>query len=190
LEANRIAGLMRRFRQGQHDAAGELVEMFYPQLRRLAASRMRREMGPHTWQTTALVHELYLELVKVRALEASDGDEEEERAAFLKLSAHLMKRLLIHHSRPLARHSVKLEIDDHVMGTDSGEQMLQELDQLLDRLAGVDPVLREVVELRVFEGLTGDETAARLNCSPRSVVRYWTFARKWLESHMGASLSQ
>ena len=186
MEANRIAVLMRRFRQGEHNAAGELVEMFYPQLRRMAATRMRREMGPHTWQTTALVHELYLELVKVRALQAAEGDEEAERAAFLKLSAHLMRRLLIHHARPLARQSVKVEIDERMMTNDSGEQMLQEMDEMLDRLGVVDPKLREVVELRVFEGLTGDETAARLNCSPRSVVRYWTFARRWLANELEA----
>jgi hypothetical protein len=103
--------LMGRFRQGDRQAAAELVELFYPQLKQIAASRMRGESQPHTWQPTVLVNELYLELVKVRALRAADSGEE-ERSAFLNLSAYLMKRLLILHARPLARRAGREEFDE------------------------------------------------------------------------------
>src|SRR5271157_5734029 len=98
----RVTGLMGRFRQGDREAAGELFELFYPKLKQLAASRMRLERTPHTWQPTALVNELYLELVKIRALRDSESGED-DCAEFLKLSAWLMKRLLILHARPLSR---------------------------------------------------------------------------------------
>ena len=55
------------FRRVDQNSAGELVEQVYVELRRLAAARMKRERVDHTWQTTALVNELYIELVKVRA---------------------------------------------------------------------------------------------------------------------------
>ena len=57
---------MRAFRQGDREAGGALADLFYPELRRMAAARMRGERCEHTWQPTALVHELYLEIAKVR----------------------------------------------------------------------------------------------------------------------------
>src|SRR3569832_1543293 len=102
---DRIQGLMKRFRTGDKQAAGELVSLFYPELRRLAAARMKGEQASHTLQPTGLVNELYLELLKVKALRASDSDGEAERRAFLSLAAHMMRRLLIQHSRPLSKRS-------------------------------------------------------------------------------------
>jgi DNA-directed RNA polymerase specialized sigma24 family protein len=44
------------------------------------------------------------------------------------------------------------------------------------------------VELRVFEGKTADETAAAMGCSPRTVHKYWSFAKRWLGSEFGDRL--
>ena len=107
-----VRNLMSRFRLGDRQAAGELVSLFYPELRRLAAARMKGEQPNHTWQPTGLVNELYLELLKVKALRASDSDGEAERRAFLSLAAHIMRRLLIEHSRPLSKRSKKSELSD------------------------------------------------------------------------------
>jgi RNA polymerase sigma factor (TIGR02999 family) len=181
-----VAGLMERFRQGDREAAGELVEMFYPQLKRIAASRMRCESGEHTWQPTVLVNELYLELIRIRALRASDPGEEAEKAAFLNLSAHLMRRLLIHHARPLAKRVIREHLDEEIPIRAAGHETLQQIDSALDRLAAIDLNFRTVVELRVFEGLSGEEIAERMGCSARSVTRYWTFARSWLATEFGA----
>lgn len=186
---DKVAGLMGRFRDGDRQAAGELFELFYPQLKQIAASRMRFERGSHTWQPTALVNELYLELVKIRALRTPDSSED-DHAAFLKLSAWLMKRLLILHSRPLARRVGREEFVEDAFPSDPAHVSLQELDDLLDRLARIDAQLRTVVELRVFEGLTGDETAKRLGCSPRTEARHWKFARNWLAGALEAANSQ
>jgi RNA polymerase sigma factor (TIGR02999 family) len=175
-----VAGLMARFRQGNREAAGQLVELFYPELRRLAAARMRRERTDHTWQPTALVNELYFELVKIKALSESSSNADSERKAFLSLSAHLMKRLLIHHARPLSKRSKKEEVPDLPDLAGSGAKDLAEIENALDRLAAINPKLRTVVELRVFDGLTGDETAERMQCAPVTVARHWSFARQWL----------
>jgi DNA-directed RNA polymerase specialized sigma24 family protein len=142
---------MAGFRQGDKAAAGQLVELFYPELWRLAAAHMKSERADHTWQPTVLVNELYLELIKIRALRASDSDGEAERAAFLSLAAHLMKRLLIHHARPLSRRAGKDEMVDFPDARMAGPDALAEVDQALTRLASINPKLRTVVELRVFE---------------------------------------
>src|SRR5438552_815492 len=71
----------------------QLFEMLYPELRRLAAARMQRESSGHSWQPTLLVNELYLELLKNRALDHLPP-EISQRHQFMGLAAFLMKRLL------------------------------------------------------------------------------------------------
>jgi len=182
VQPDTVARLMASFRQGDHDAAGRLVELFYPELRRIAAARMRAERTDHTLQPTAVVHQLYLELVKVKALRpATAGGADEEKAAFLGLAAYLMKRLLIHHARPLSRRAEKVELADlPTPGSATGHSLL-EIDDVLNRLAAINPALRRVVELRVFEGLTREEISREMGCGTATVSRHWNFARSWLE---------
>src|ERR1700761_5638922 len=142
---------MARFRDGDQGAASRLVEIFYPELRRIAVARMRAERRDHTLQPTALVHQLYLELVKVKALRSTLSGEANEKNAFLSLAAYLMKRLLIHHARPLSRRAEKIDLPDLPIPQSGSEQALVEIDDTLNRLAAINPALRQVVELRVFE---------------------------------------
>ena len=180
-----VARLMREFRSGDRTAAERLVEYFYPELRRMAAGQLRHERSPHTWQPTALVHEFYLQLVKWKAMGASGNaiDIESEKRAFFALAATIMRNLLIMHSRPLSRKASRASTEDlEFAGVGSaGMESLQEVDSALIALSAVDPVLRRVVEMRVFEGRTTEEIAGQLGCSPRTVARHWDFARHWLE---------
>ena len=172
---------MAGFRNGDHQAAGRLVELFYPELRRIAAARMRAERPDHTLQPTAVVHQLYLELVKVKALRPAGSGGADEKAAFLGLAAYLMKRLLIHHARPLSKRAEKAELPDLCGPHSATEHSLVEIDDVLNRLAAINPALRRVVELRVFEGLTREEIAREMGCGTATVARHWSFARNWLE---------
>jgi RNA polymerase sigma factor (TIGR02999 family) len=171
---------MARFRRGDCAAAGELVDLFYPELRRLAASRMRSERSGHTLQPTALVNELYLELVRIKALQSASQDDAAEREAFLGLAAHIMKRLLIHHARPLSKRFEKTTLPDE-LGLDSNAlESLAEVEDALTRLGNIDSRLRDIVQLRVFEGLTLDEAAERMGIARRTAARCWAYARQWL----------
>src|ERR1035438_7148295 len=99
---------MAMLRKGDHQTTRQLVDLLYPELRRVAAVRMSKERKDHSWQPTALVNELYLELVKIKSFKSRES-EEEEKQAFFRLSAFLMRRMLIHHSRPLHRRVEKVE---------------------------------------------------------------------------------
>lgn len=181
--SERINSLMRRFRGGDHRAAGELVDCLYPDLRRIAASRMYRERQEHTWTPTILVNELYLELVKIRALRPAAIDEN-EREAFLRLCGFLMRRLLIHHARPLSKKASKVPLSEAGPDLDleeNGVESLAQIEAMLNRLTAIDARLRVVVEMRVFEGRSVDEIAAALCCSPRTVSTHWNFAKRWLQ---------
>jgi len=182
-DPDHIAQLMQGLRRGSKEAAGQLVAIFYPELRRLARSRMRTERSPHTWQPTVLVNELYLELVKIKALSAAQ-EGRSDREAFLGLAAHIMKRMLVHHARPLSRQAEALDLSDELDLKTTGASDLAELEALLVRLSNIDPQLRTIVEMRVFEGSSIQDIASELNCAARTVDRRWSFARKWLEHQL------
>ena len=179
--------LMSELRRGSIEAAGKLIERFYPELRRLASGRMAAERGNHTWQPTILVHELYMELAKIRQLPPAAAADQDERKAFLGLSAFLMKRLLARHARTLPSRVNKTELDEAMDLASNGEERLREIEDMLSRLAAIDPTLRVVVELRAFEGLSREEIASRLGCSVRTVARRWEFAKRWLQHAMTPS---
>lgn len=174
--------LMAELRAGTPGAAGKLVELFYPQLRRLAAARMRGETGLHTWQPTVMVNELYLELARIKSLPAAPAEMQAGRDEFFGLAAFLMRRLLARHARPKRKRPAGAAIGETFEPFANGEQRLLEIEDLLARLAAIDPALRSVVEMRIFEGLSHDEIAARLGCSERTARRHWEFAREWLRS--------
>jgi RNA polymerase sigma factor (sigma-70 family) len=58
---------------------------------------------------------------------------------------------------------------------------------VLNRLAAINPALRRVVELRVFEGLTREEIAREMGCCTATVARHWSFARNWLEEALAGT---
>ncbi len=185
LMGNTVAGLMAGFRRGEEGSAGRLMEVLYPELRRLAATKMRGERAGHSWQPTMLVNELYLDLVKRKSL-GGELDGENQRAQFLGLAGFLMHRLLIMHSRSLRQRTPREDAGEleRLETREPGSEGLQVVEDALSRLETIDPKMRAVVEMRVFEGMTSEEIAAQLGCSARSVGTYWAFAKRWLETHM------
>jgi RNA polymerase sigma factor (sigma-70 family) len=126
-------------------------------------------------------------LVKIKVLEGSGSGADQEKAAFLGLAGQIMKRLLIDHSRPLYRRAEKVEFREGPNLAQPGVESLHYVEEALGRLAAIDPKLRTVIEMKVFEGLTGEEIAQQLSCSPRTVANYWAFAKRWLEKELAGS---
>ena len=184
-DPEQIAHLMGDLRLGSKEAAGQLVAIFYPELRRMARSRLRSERAPHTWQPTVLVNELYLELLKIKALNAAQ-ERTSGREAFLGLAAHIMRRMLVHHARPLYRRAQAIDLSEQLDLETLRASDLAEIEDLLERLSRIDPDLRTIVEMHVFEGFAIPEIAAHLNCASRTIDRRWAFARKWLEHQLAS----
>jgi RNA polymerase sigma factor (TIGR02999 family) len=162
----------------------QLIEAFYPELKRLAASKMRHEAADHTLQPTALVNELYLELLRVNALRPVKQQDTGQKSAFFALAGQVMHWLLIRHTRRLSWHAEMLALPDTLADHSPDTQRLVELESLLAELAAVDPQLRTVVELRVFEGLSIEECAERLGCSVSTITRNWRYAKLWLRNRL------
>jgi len=181
-----IGQLMERLRKGDSQAAGHLVTFFYPELRRLARSQMRGERQKHTWQPTVLVNQLYLELLKIRGANRRPSHSDDERTAFFRLAAHLMRRLLIHHARPMAKRFEVANVEDwtHLPASCDGD--LKEVENLLLDLERMDPLFRTIAEMRALEGMSMEEVAESLNIPVRTAYRRWTFVREWLATHMAS----
>jgi RNA polymerase sigma factor (TIGR02999 family) len=169
---------MAAFRNGDSEAGARLIDLFYPELKRLAAGQMRGERQGHSWQPTLLVNELYIQMVKIKALMPAETDRPNDKAAFFALAGQIMKRLLIHHARPLSQKAQKVPVWEDLRS--ESDDSLIEVEHLLSRLAAIKPIVRTVVELKVFEGRTAEEIAEQLGCATVTVHRYWQFARHWM----------
>jgi RNA polymerase sigma factor (TIGR02999 family) len=175
-----IASLMAAFRDGDSGAGAQLMELFYPELKRLAAGQLQGERQGHSLQPTLLVNEVYLQLIKIKSLRQTDVERANDKAAFLALAGQIMKRLLIHHARPLSHKAQKVPVlEDLRLEADNS---LVEVEDLLSRLESIKPVIRTVVELKVFEGRTAEEIAQQLGCATVTVHRHWQFARQWMKA--------
>ena len=169
---------------GDKQALGQLMDLVYDELHRAAHRYMANERPWHTLQTTALIHEVYLQLVDVRQLNFRD------RAHFFALCAGLMRRILVDFSR--ARKAGKrgggqihLSIDDAAAEARAGSAPdLLVIDEALNRLSLLDSRKAKVVELMFFGGLTEDETAGALDVSVETVGRDWKFSKAWLRKEL------
>lgn len=185
-----VTRLLLAMRDGRPDAAPELLNLVYDELRRLAASYMRRERPDHTLQATALVHEAYLKLAGQEATWRN-------RAHFFAVAAQAMRRILVDHARAGKAEKrggaqAKVPINEAVLtgsllvsSANSGE--LLRVDEALTELTEFDARLARVVELRYFAGLSVQETAEVMGCGTRTVNRDWRTAQAWLRRKMGAA---
>jgi RNA polymerase sigma factor (TIGR02999 family) len=188
--SHEVTRLLVEWRDGRHDALGELLPLVYGQLRRMALRQLRGESPDHILQPTALINELYLVLVHQRAATCQN------RAHFLAIAAQMMRRILVDHARSrlaAKRGSGMMAVD--LGGTPEGastresEQRLEVLavDRALTSLAALDPGQAHIVELRFFAGLTVEEAAQVLNQSPSTVKREWRLAKAWLRRELQGS---
>jgi RNA polymerase sigma factor (TIGR02999 family) len=169
--------------RGNQEAAEKLVPLVYEELKRLARRHMRRERPDHTLQTTALVHEAYLKLVRQQEVNWQG------RSHFLGVASQLMRRILIDHARGQLRAKrgagkELLPISEELAFSPEHSEDLVKLDEALQRLATIDPRQGRIVELRFFGGLSVDETSEFLGVSPKTVKRDWAVAKAWLHGEM------
>ena len=168
-------------RGGDNRAAlDRLLPIVYDELRRLAASFLRREHAV-SMQTTELVHEAYFKLMDQRTVDW------ENRGQFFAIAAQAMRRLLIDSARQRKsqkRSGEKISLDEAPTIPVEDDQKLLELDQALSELEQFDEAQCRIVELRYFAGLTIEETAEVLRTSPSTVKREWEIARTWLYQRM------
>jgi RNA polymerase sigma factor (TIGR02999 family) len=149
----------------------------------VAAQKLAQEKPGQTLQATALVHEAYLRLF------GGEGNGQQQhwdsRGHFFAAAAEAMRRILIDNARRKQRvkhggdrQRVDL-LDEDLAIHDSLDQLLA-LDEALTNLALEDPAAAQLVKLRVFTGLSVEQTAEVLGFSRATAYRHWNYARAWL----------
>lgn len=183
LTADATTSLLREVRDGRADARIRLQEGLYGELRAIAEAIMRGRGAGNTLQPTALVHEAWLKL-------AAASPDANDRAHFMAIAATAMRQIVVDHARAKAAlkrggGARRLSIDDLDASAGGGtpDQVIA-VDETLRRLERLDTRQAQVVEMRIFAGMTVDEVAEALSVSPRTVEMDWRMARAWLSREL------
>lgn len=173
--------LLSRTRAAEPGARDRLFSLAYDELRKLARSRLFHG-GRNTYlDTTALVHECYLRILRSRELRAED------RRAFFAYASRTMRSVIIDavRERQAERHGgdqQRMTLDTQVADEiPAGETQLLRVDEALQALAQAEPRLAQVVEMRYFGGYSEAEIAQALDLNERTVRRDWDKARLLLK---------
>jgi RNA polymerase sigma factor (TIGR02999 family) len=188
-QQHQVTRLLQRWGSGDESALNELIELVYPELRRIA-SRYLQNNAAHTLQSTALVHEAYLKLVGRQDIHWTD------RTHFYAVAARVIRGILVDHYR--AQNAAKRGGGaDHVTLDGSASPAapssdpvdLLDLDIALNELEQLDPQQARIVELRYFAGLSIEETAHATGISPATVKRDWLVAKAWIRRRLSGGPS-
>jgi RNA polymerase sigma factor (TIGR02999 family) len=178
-----VTQLLGRWRSGDREALDALVPLVYDQLRRIAQNHLRNERPGHTLQSTALVHEAYVRLIR------QDLPEWQNRAHFFAVAAQLMRQILVDHARAhradkRGGSACRLNLDEAQQDPQPIDVDVIALDDALKTLSEMDPQQGKVVELKFFGGLSIEDTAEVLGISSSTVKRDWITARAWLHREL------
>ena len=190
-----VTQLLRGMKLGNRELEAHLLEIVFPELRRIAAAQFHKERPGHTLSPTAIVNEAYLKLVK-----GWDGDWN-DRKSFYAFAAKLMRHVLVDHARANAANKrgggqVELALDEAVALTakDSPERAIHsflthsasvlDIDAALTSLAQMNAQQGQIAELHIFGGLSFIEVAENLGISESTAYREWRIARAWLGRHL------
>ena len=178
-----ITQLLSRWEQGEPTALESLAPLVYDQLRAMAQGFLRNERPDHTLQPTAVVNEVFLDLLRLRRLALNDS------AHFFAFSAQLTRRVLIDSARKakaekrgLGWTRVPLDAELAWLSHEGPESL--DLSAALNELREFDPLKTRAVELHYFLGCTVEETADVLQISKRTLERSLRFSLAWLRRRL------
>lgn len=177
---SKVTDLLIEWGKGDRDALDAMVPLVYEELKKLAASQLKRERHAQTLQTTALVHEAYSKLVDQRQVDWKN------RAQFLGVASEVMRRVLLHHARKrlAAKRGGEAQRVSLSAAAESASESpnidLIALDKALQELSQFDARKSKIVELKFFGGMTSQEISEVLKISDATIEREWTLARAWL----------
>lgn len=182
---HKITELLQAWKSGDEEALDCLMKLVDPELKRIAHNYMRNESRENILQTTALVNEALIRLIK-------ENVRPEDRNQFYGFIRQRMRHVLVDYARAAeaARRGNRPERVDLVeaegVSSEKSKDLLT-LEEALAELAKENERLVGVVEYRFFVGLSIDETAEVMKVAPRTVERDWKYAQAWLKRYMTTS---
>lgn len=176
-----ITELLQAWNKGDKEAMDKLMPLVDTELKKIAHNYMRNERAGHILQTTALINEALIKLIK-------ENISWENRKQFYGFIAKRMRQVLVGYARrrPEAEY---VAVDDVVISDQKSRELIR-LDEVLKALAELDERKATMVECRFFIGLTIPETAELLGIGTATVQRDWEFTRAWLNQQMTEQLEE
>jgi RNA polymerase sigma factor (TIGR02999 family) len=180
LKKNEVTVFLNALSRDGSQSTNELIPFVYQELRRLAAGRLAREASGQTLQATALVHEAYLRLAG-----GKNPQQWNNRGHFFGAAAEAMRRILVENARRKSSQkrgagAAKVELSEVDLAAESVDDRILAVNDALEKLAAEDSLAAELVKLRFFAGLSGQQAAAALGLAERTATRLWAFGRAWL----------
>lgn len=174
-----VTGARTAFGSSGRPALDELFPVIYEELKILARRRRRQERADHSLNTTDLVHEAYVRLLRLQRISWQN------RAHVLALGAQAIRRVLVDYARARRAHKrgdqpLRVSLDEGLRQTERPLELLVAVDMALQRLEALNPRVSRVVECRFFAGMSIEETALALESSAATIKRDWSLARAWL----------
>jgi len=174
-----VTQLLANWCGGDRAALDELLPLVYQELKKIAVVYLKKERPGHTLQPTALINEAYLRMVDQQIPPLQN------RAHFFGVAARLMRQILVDHARSHSAsrrggHDQKVSIEDVEIFSDDHQTQLIALDTALKKLARLDERQATILEMRVFGGMSVEETAVALRVSEPTVKRDARIAKAWL----------
>jgi RNA polymerase sigma factor (TIGR02999 family) len=161
----------------------------YPQLRSMASVLMRQERASHTLQPTAIVSEAFLRLAHRNPGEFANANN------LLAVTAHAMRCVLVDHarSRGAAKRGAAKRGGDAALAFLADDSRMDPadvfaIDEALTELEEMDSRAAQVLECKVFAGMTVAEISEALGISRPTVNRDWRFGRAFLAQKLGIEL--
>lgn len=178
-----ITMMLDAARDGNEEATEQLFIAVYNELKRVAGSHRRRWKGNETLNTTALVHEAFIKL--------SGPDEQSfaNRTHFYATASKAMRHILVNYAERQSAakrggDAVQVPFEDRYFVAESSVDEVLGLHELLALLEKENSRQCQVVECRIFGGMTIEETAEALQISTATVARDWQSASAWLYSEL------
>lgn len=172
-----LSQLISSAEQGDPSARDALFAALYAELHRLARRELRQRGSALSMSVTTLLHEAYLDMSGREAPAFAD------RARFMAYASRVMRGLIIDavRERQALKRGGALDfttLTPEVQAVRASE--LGDISLALDQLAGADPSLAEIVDLKFFCGFSFAEIAAMRGSCERTVQRQWEKARIYL----------
>lgn len=177
-----VTHLLRRIRDGDRGAADGLARLVYDELKQIAV-RAGARLPKSPMDATEVTHEAWLRLFGHEPPTFAD------RRHLFSAAARAMRHVLIDSVRADGRQRPDgdgrhVAFDDHVGRLTRRVRDPIALDDELKKLAQIDPVLEELVNLRFLLGLTMEQCADLLDVPLRTLERHWQFVKSWLEQQV------
>jgi len=180
-----ITELLQAYQAGDASAFDSLLAQVYRELRVVARNRVAGQVKKCSLSPTDLLHETFMRL------RAQEGLALKDRQHFFAVAAQCMRWVLIDYAKAKGRAkrggaAIRVTLDEGLLASRSSEIEASDLGHVLEKLAAQDPRACQIVELRVFSGMTLNEVADDLRLSLATVKRDWKMAIAFLRRELEA----